>query len=172
MNKEGFIMNEKEIMYGFVNAPSEKKINKPWISFTGDRVISTNGVVMLSSAKIELINGYNKWSSMTHSEPFANFIFGSISDDNYCSMSEEFYTIIENSAPLAEKKDGVDAPKITTIETSFLGNAIKFDVWQMAPIYNACIFWDKGFFMAHARKNKCLMFKHITKDIEMAIKLI
>ena len=165
-------MNEKDIMYGFIDAPSQSKISKPWISFTGDRVISTNGIVVLSAAKTELINGYSKCSSMVKSEPFANFIFGDISDDDYCSMSDEFYTIIENSSPLAEKIKGVDIPKITTIETSFLGNPIKFDVWQMAPIYNACVFWDKGFFMAHARKNKCLMFKHITKDIEIAIKLL
>ena len=165
-------MNEKDIMYGFIEAPSSRKISKPWISFGDDRVISTNGVVMLSAKKEELTNVYNRWSSMSYSEPFANFVFGNISDDNYRSLSDGFYTMIETASPLTEKVDEIDVPKITPIETDFLGNPIKFDLWQMASIYNACTFWDKGFFMAHARKNKCLMFKHVTKDIEMAIKLL
>ena len=53
-----------------------------------------------------------------------------------------------------------------------MGNPLKFDLLQMAPIYNACSFWDRGFFVAHARRDKCLFFKHATKDIEMAIKLL
>ena len=165
-------MVERDIMYGFIDAPSSGKINKPWINFTNDRVVSTNGVVMLSASKDELSNSYNKWSSMTHSEPFANFVFGNISDDNYHSMSSEFYDTIEDQVPLAEKIDGIDVPKITPIETTYRGNTINFDLWQMAPIYNACLFWDKGFYMTHARRDACLMFKHVTKDIEMSIKLL
>lgn len=162
-------MNERDIMYGFIDAPSSGKIKKPWISYVDDRVISTNGVVMLSASKSELSNSYNRWSSMVCSEPFANFVFGSISDDSYHKVSNELYDLVEGGAPLVE--DGI--AKITPVETtSSVGNPLKFDLWQMVPIYNACSFWDKGFFVTHARRTKCLLFKHATKDIEMAIKLL
>lgn len=165
-------MIERDIMYGFIDAPSSGKIDKPWINFTNNRVISTNGVVMLSASKDELSNSYNRWSSMVCSEPFANFVFGSISDDNYHSVPTDLYDSIEEYAPLAEKIGGVDVPKITPVETTYRGKSIKFDLWQMAPIYNACVFWDKGFYVTHSRRDNCLMFKHITKDIEMAVKLL
>ena len=165
-------MNEKDIMYNFISAPSKSEIKKPWISFTEDRVISTNGIVMLSAKKEVLENPYSRWASLTCPEPFANFVFGNISDDHYYEVGDKFFSLIENGIPLAEKIDDIDVPKITPIETSFKDNSIKFDLWQMTPIYNACIFWDKGFYMAHSRRDKCLMFKHATKDIEMAIKLL
>ncbi|MCK5602932.1 hypothetical protein KAR91_13705 [Candidatus Pacearchaeota archaeon] len=161
-------MNEKDIMNGFIDAPATRKISKPWINFTNDRVISTNGVVMLSVSKSELNNPYSRWSSMACSEPFANFIFGSISDDNYHKVSDELYSLVENGFPLVEDR----IAKITPIETTYMGHPLKFDLWQMAPIYNACSFWDKGFFVTHARRTGCLLFKHATKDIEMAIKLL
>lgn len=165
-------MIEKDIMQGFIDAPSKSNLKKPWVCFTGDKVFSTNGVVALSAKRDELSDGYSRWSSMAYSEPFANFIFGSISDDHYYSVGDEFFSLLESSAPLAEKIGDVDVPKITPVETTFKANSIKFDLWQMIPIYNACIFWDKGFYMAHSRRDKCLMFRHATKDIEMAIKLL
>lgn len=165
-------MVEHGIMQGFIDAPSPSKIKKPWISFTNDRVISTNGVVMLSASKDELSNTYNRWSSMACSEPFASFVFGSISDDNYHSIPDEFYNSVEEGTPLIEKIGDVNRPKITPVEITHKGKAIKFDLWQMAPIYNACVFWDKGFYVTHMGRDKCLMFRHITKDIEMAIKLL
>ena len=161
-------MTERDIMYGFIDAPATRKISKPWINFTDDRVIATNGIVMLSASKDELNNSYNKWSSMAYSEPFANFVFGSISDDNYHAVSNELYSLVEGGTPLVE--DG--AAKITPVETTYMGNPLKFDLWQMAPIYNACSFWDRRFFVTHVRRDKCLLFKHATKDIEMAIKLL
>ena len=161
-------MNERDIIYGFIDAPSSRKIIKPWVSCIDDRVISTNGVVMLSASKSELNNSYNYWSSIVYPEPFANFVFGSISDDNYHEVSDELYNLIEGGSPLVE--DGIT--KITPIETMYMEKPVKFDLWQMAPIYNACSFWDRGFYIAHDRRNKCLFFKHVTKDIEMAIKLL
>lgn len=165
-------MNEKDVMYNFISAPSKSKISKPWISFTEDRVVSTNGVVMLSAKKEILENPYNRWSSLMYSEPFANFVFGNISEDHYFEIGNKFYSLIEDSVPLAEKINSVDVPKITPVETTFKDNSVKFDLWQIIPIYNACIFWDKGFYMAHSRRDNCLIFKHATKDIEMAIKLL
>lgn len=161
-------MNERDIMYGFIEAPSSGKVKKPWVSCIGDRVISTNGVVMLSAKLDELDNSYSRWSSMTCSEPFANFVFGNMADDSYREMSVGMYDLIEGGSPLVED----DTAQISPIEMEYMGNPVKFDLWQMAPIYNACSFWDRGFFVAHARRAKCLLFKHITKDIEMAIKLL
>ena len=164
-------MNEQDILDSFTNAPSDNQIPRAWTNFE-DKVIATNRSVILYATKDALEGTYEKWPSIFQPEPFNPFMFDSISEDKYLPIGRGFYSLIEGGSPLAERVAGIDKPVITPVETNFQGNPIKFDLWQMAPIYNACIFWDKGFYMTHSRRDNCLLFKHISRDIEMAIKLL
>ena len=164
-------MDERGILNGFINAPSNNQIARPWTNFE-DKVIATNRHTILYADKTALDASYDKWPSIFQPEPFTPFMFNSLSDDKYLPVGEGFYSLIEGESPLAERVADIDKPVVTPIETNYAGGPIKFDLWQMAPIYNACVFWDKGFYMAHSRRDNCLMFKHVSKDIEMAIKLL
>ena len=164
-------MNEKDILDGFITAPSNDKVARPWTNFE-NRVISTNRLTILYAAIDALETRYDKWPSVFQPEPFTPFMFNNLSNNKYLPVADGFYSLIEGKTPLAERVNGIDKSVITPVETNYAGNPIKFDLWQMAPIYNACIFWDKRFYMAHSRKDNCLMFKHASKDIEMAIKLL
>ena len=164
-------MNENDILNGFISAPSNDQIARPWTNFE-NKVIATNRLTILYADVAALENRYDKWPSVFQPEPFTPFMFNTLSDDKYLPVGDGFYSLIEGESPLAERIDGVDKPVITPVETNYAGNPIMFDLWQMAPIYNACLFWDKGFYMAHSRKDNCLMFKHVSKGIEMAIKLL
>ena len=153
-------MNESTILNGFITAPSKynSKFKRPWLNFNGNKIISTNGVSLISIDK-ELISTvyYYKWDIFSGHEPLMEL--PATPYDSYFKISENFYNSI-----LTDNKNG-------TVKLTVNGKIMKFNWRCIVPIFNACKFWeDKGdFFVSFSGIKNPLLIKHESKKIDMAI---
>ena len=153
-------MNESTILNGFVNAPSKynNKFKKPWLNFTNDKIISTNGISLLSVDKDYISTVYyENWDAFGGHEPLMGL--PDVDEDRYFRVSENFYS------------DILSGSKGDVVNLTIHEKTMKFRWDCLVPIYNACRFWeDSGdFFIAFSGIKNPLLIKHESKKISMAI---
>lgn len=159
-------LTEKDILYSFVNINSSKYYDKPWVSFTDDNVIATNGVSIIS-VPLSVVEGtYTKWENMFSHEPFVSAALPKISDGRYLKLNAEFTDNLLKTTP---NKAEDDSPIITSVSLEINdGKYVEIDWWGLVPIYNAMEFYGGDWFLAYNGKDVPLRFKN-NNNIEMAV---
>ena len=159
-------LTEKDILNGFTNIYYTRRFEKPWITFTEDKVVSTNGISAISIPLSLVKDCYSKWGNIFYSEPFSQATFPEIDNGRFLKINSEFSTEVLNTKP-NKTKEG--APIVTPIELEIRANKfINIDWWGLVPIHNAMEYYGDDWFLCYQGKKSPLRFKN-KDDIEMAV---